>query len=403
MGRASRAVAAGKPGRVRRLRTACLAQWAALRRRMPHALQDALTHLPTSVTASTPALCSEQGWRCSDLGPGSHRPIGPVDAAPSGFGARLAREAAVCASWPQYVAEVPGGRVLGGACSAVAPGGVVLADASPHHWVPIERHRAMVNSLWAPPPRRLPGTSALVGASGHRNYYHWMFDMVPRIELILAAGGGGSIDRWILPRTPLGAAGRVLELCGVHPSRVHWHGRGAHVECERLVVSSPPAPLGGATARSVAFLRDRCIPRGLRDRPDARRRLFLARKATRRVANMEAVVPVLRKHGVEVVTAEGLSFDEQVRLFAGASLLVGAHGAGLTNAIFMPAGSALVEIVPSWYAVACYLVMANEAGLRYRVIEGGEAGGSGGTAHRDLSIDPDALDAQLAAAIAAGA
>lgn len=385
---------------MRRLRTACLAQWAALRRRVPHALQDALTHLPTSVAASTPALCAERGWRCSDLGPGSHRPIGEVDGAPGAFGTRLAREAAVCPPWPHFVAEVPGGRVLGGACTAIAPGGIVLADASPHHWVPLARHRALVNSLWAPPPRRLPGTSALVGASGHRNYYHWIFDMIPRIELILAAGGAGRIDRWILPQTPLGAAKRVLELCGVDPSRVHWHGRGAHAECERLVVSSPPAPLGGATSRSVAFLRDRCIPRELRDRPEARRRLFLARKATRRVANMDAVEPVLRKHGVEVVATEGLSFDDQVRLFAGASLLVGTHGAGLTNAIFMPAGSALVEIVPSWYPVACYLVMANEAGLRYRAIEGGEVGGSGRDPHRDLAIDPALLDAQVSAAIA---
>lgn len=388
---------------MRRLRTACLAQWAAVRRRMPHAVQDALTHLPTAATDSTPGLCAQRGWRCVDLGHGSHRTIGTVDGAPDGFGARLARDAAVCPPWPHFVAEVPGGRVLGGACTAVAPGGVVLADASPHHWVPLERHRAVVNSLWAPPPRRLPGTSALVGASGHRNYYHWMFDMVPRIELILAARGAGSIDRWILPQTPLGAAARVLELCGVDQSRIHWHGRGAHAECERLVVSSPPAPLGGATARSVAFLRERCIPRELRAGTGARRRLFLARKATRRVSNMDAIEPVLRKHGVEVVTAEGLSFDEQVRLFAGASLLVGAHGAGLTNAIFMPAGSTLVEVVPSWYAVACYLVMANEAGLRYRVIEGREAGGTGGTAHRDLAIDPGMLDAQLAAAIAAGA
>jgi hypothetical protein len=62
-----------------------------------------------------------------------------------------------------------------------------------------------------------------------------------------------------------------------------------------------------------------------------------------------------------------------------------------------------VEVVPSWYAVACYLVMANEAGLRYRVIEGREAGGSGGDPHRDLAIDPAELDAQLGAATAAGA
>lgn len=386
---------------MRALRTAAFARWTALRQRMPHGLQDFLTHLPTSATESTPALCAARGWECVPLGKGSHREIGAVHSAPSAFGARLAADASVCAPWPHFAAFIPGGRVLGGACTAVAPGGVVLADASPHHWVPLGRHRALVNSVLAMPPRRLPGTSALVGASGHRNYYHWLFDMIPRIELLQAGAGNRGIDRWILPQTGLGAAVPVLERCGIPRERIHWHGRGAHVECERLLVSSAPAPLGGATARSVEFLRDRCVPPELRDRP-AGRRLFMLRKGTRRVANLDALRPVLCKHGLEEVSMEGMSFDEQVRLFAGATLLVGPHGAGLSNAIFMPAGAALVELMPSWYAPACYLVMANEAGLRYRVVQAERAPGSGSGPHADLSVDPDALDSQLAAAVADG-
>jgi hypothetical protein len=193
----------------------------------------------------------------------------------------------------------------------------------------------------------------------------------------------------------------VLERCGVPRDRIHWHGRGTHVECERLLVSSAPAPLGGATARSIGFLRERCQPREARVAPSGRR-LFMLRKGTRRVANLDALRPVLRKHGLEEVSTERMSFDEQVGLFAGASLLVGPHGAGLSNAIFMPAGSTLVELMPAWYSPACYLVMANEAGLRYRVVLAQRAPGSGGGPHADLSVDPDALDSQLAAADADG-
>jgi hypothetical protein len=381
---------------MRKLRTAAFAGLAAVRRAMPHRLQDLLSNLPTSRTESTPALCAARGWPCHALAAGGNRPVIPIEGTSPGF-ARAFREAAtVLPSWPQFVAEIPGGRVLGGACTAIAPGGIVLADASPHNWVPPHHHRALANAAWAPPPRHLPGTTALVGASGRSNYYHWTFDMIPRIELILSAVPADRIDRWLLPRTRLGAATELLSRCGVDPATVHWHGRGAQVECERLVVSGPPAPLGGPTARSVEFLRSRCVPGGA---PAAAggRRLMLLRRGTRKIANMADLEPVLRAHGIEAVATEGMGFAEQVRMFSGASLLVGVHGAGLTNAVFMPPGSALVEVMTPWYLASCYLVLAGEADLRYRAVEAGRAGGSGGDPHQDVTVDPAALDAQVRA------
>jgi capsular polysaccharide biosynthesis protein len=45
------------------------------------------------------------------------------------------------------------------------------------------------------------------------------------------------------------------------------------------------------------------------------------------------------------VAAETLSFAEQVRLFSGAAVIAGAHGAGFANMVFAPAGTEMIELI----------------------------------------------------------
>ena len=78
----------------------------------------------------------------------------------------------------------------------------------------------------------------------------------------------------------------------------------------------------------------------------ASRKVYLSRAnaARRRLLNEEEILPVLKDYGYEVVFAEELSFVEQVKLFANTSSFISLHGAGLTNLMFMPLGSKVMEI-----------------------------------------------------------
>ena len=76
------------------------------------------------------------------------------------------------------------------------------------------------------------------------------------------------------------------------------------------------------------------------------RRLFISRKmaSARRILNEDALAPILAKFDIEVICLENYSFEAQVQLCQEAHLLIGTHGAGLTNGIFMPEGSQVIEI-----------------------------------------------------------
>ncbi|MFL5287064.1 MAG: glycosyltransferase family 61 protein [Rhodopila sp.] len=101
--------------------------------------------------------------------------------------------------------------------------------------------------------------------------------------------------------------------------------------------------------------------------PDGPRKLYVARTDTQRrqMRNEPALIGEMRRRGYEIVVPASLSFTEQVRLFRSASIVVGAHGAGLTNIIFCEPGTVVYELVPAAYPNAYFCNLALVCRLRY--------------------------------------
>lgn len=80
-------------------------------------------------------------------------------------------------------------------------------------------------------------------------------------------------------------------------------------------------------------------------RPKQGTRLYLSRAGAsyRRVVNESQVIDLLSAKGFLVVYPEKLSFEEQVRLFAAAEIVVGLTGAAFNNMMFMYSGCPVVE------------------------------------------------------------
>lgn len=84
--------------------------------------------------------------------------------------------------------------------------------------------------------------------------------------------------------------------------------------------------------------------------------------------NPEAMMRVLEKYGVKYryVTDKdlsGMTFAQQAALFGSHGLLIMAHGAGESNALFMPARSAIIEISPYGMWCPLYTRMASYLGF----------------------------------------
>ncbi|RLM92989.1 hypothetical protein C2845_PM08G06800 [Panicum miliaceum] len=123
--------------------------------------------------------------------------------------------------------------------------------------------------------------------------------------------------------------------------------------------------------RSYGLTRDTAIRlhgRSDGDRSSGRPRLLLiSRRSTRAFANVGAIAL-----GYEVVVGEPARHAELpsfARVVNSCDVLVGVHGAGLANLVFLPAGAVVVQVVPlgglDAMAAEDFGAPARDAGLRY--------------------------------------
>ncbi|MBU6338942.1 MAG: DUF563 domain-containing protein [Rickettsiales bacterium] len=70
----------------------------------------------------------------------------------------------------------------------------------------------------------------------------------------------------------------------------------------------------------------------------------------RYVENENEVVALLEKYGFKKILADNFSYDDQIAICSKARYLVGPHGAGLTNLLFMSRGSFVLEMATKPYS-----------------------------------------------------
>jgi hypothetical protein len=104
--------------------------------------------------------------------------------------------------------------------------------------------------------------------------------------------------------------------------------------------------------------------------------MYVSRRNSRRnFFDEPRLEKALDELGFETVCLESMTFVQQVEAVAGASILVGPHGAGLANQVFMAKGSSVLEISSDIYSNPVFETLAGERLAFERiVVKSGEPG-----------------------------
>lgn len=163
-----------------------------------------------------------------------------------------------------------------------------------------------------------------------------------------------------------------LECIGIERSRCEKFAGDRPWKVEMLCYVTPVAAGADHCADAMRWLRSVTLAKlGIQAKPG--KRIYLSRKpgAMRTILNEDELLPVLQDRGFQVIWAEDLNFAQQVALFASASHLVGLHGGGLANLVWVPPGCRVLEIFnPDTIDRRCYWSLCHTMGLLHAHLVG---------------------------------
>ena len=217
-----------------------------------------------------------------------------------------------------------------------------------------------------PRPKSVDGNLAAIATPGAERYFHFLFDALPRIGLLQ----GWKVDHFYV-QSDQSYQAEYLELLGISAEQIVPAKALTHFRADQLLVPSFPGRVGYVTRRTCCFLRRLLTQVGSPVR-ESTCKIYISRSdaTRRRVTNESEVWNCLRGYGFDKVRLADMKVAEQIRLFARASVVVGPHGAGLSNLVYSHPGTQVIELFSPKYVNECFEHLAGQCRLNYHSLVG---------------------------------
>ena len=204
--------------------------------------------------------------------------------------------------------------------------------------------------------------SLLTGGAGNENYWHWMYDVLPRIKLCEKVTSLKSIDYFLLPNLKKKFQIETLELLNIPKKKLLSSESFRHIKTKQLFVTAHPYAITKDPVVNVdkmpkwiaEWLKEKFLSSLKGEKKDYPKNIYIDRSdSTSNVAHMRLIVnekeliQFLRRKNFEILRLNDLDFIEQVKYFNNADCIVGLHGAGFANLTFCKSNTRVIEFKTS--------------------------------------------------------
>ena len=199
--------------------------------------------------------------------------------------------------------------------------------------------------------------SLLTGGAGNNNFWHWMFDVLPRLALCEEVTDLNFIDYFLLPDTEEKFQMETLDLLNISKKKRISSKFFRHIHCPELFVTDHPYAITGDITHDTQnipgwiakWYKKKYINKGFINNPNLPKKIYIDRKdaknqSVRSLINEDEVKNFLINKGFKSIVMKDLHFSDQVKIFNNAEIIIGLHGAAFANLCFCKPGTKVVEL-----------------------------------------------------------
>ena len=220
-----------------------------------------------------------------------------------------------------------------------------------------------------------------------KGYFHWITDVLPRL---ITCERASVVSPVLFPEHFL-KVGFIRESLEIFGCQYISYPLDKSIKVKELYAPSHLCPCGGDPEQLQAVR----LKFRIKDKFDYKgyKKIYISRsKAARRtIVNEDKLINLLYRYNIEVVYMEELDFFQQRKLMSETNIIISNHGAGLTNMIFMPDNSKVIELKADANNINnCFFNLAR--GLDHEYYYTINKGNNSDVQRSDISVDLEKLE-----------
>lgn len=201
--------------------------------------------------------------------------------------------------------------------------------------------------------------SLLTGGGGNNNYWHWLYDVLPRLKLCEKIKKMEEIDYFIFPSTKKRFQIETLNQLNINKNKILSSEKFRHLKADQLIVTDHPYVFTRDSHKSaqnipdwiINWLKEKFLSNLKPLKKSYPKKIFIDRTdpksdnlKIRSIINQDEIKNFLLKENFIFVRLHDLSFIDQIHYFNNADYIIGLHGGGFANISFCKAGTKVIEL-----------------------------------------------------------
>jgi len=199
--------------------------------------------------------------------------------------------------------------------------------------------------------------SLLSGGAAKNNYFHWLFEILPRLEIIKKIKKIKDIDFFLLPSTKLKYHNESMEMLNINSNKLLDSTFNKHIFCDELFIVDHPFRLTNNSTydnQNIPNWIFNWIRKKFLDQRSSNvfsEKIFIDRaksiSVNRDIVNKDEVYRMFKKNDYQFIKLEEYEIKDQIRIFFSAKKIAGLHGAGFANICFCKPNTKIIEFKTS--------------------------------------------------------